>query len=72
MLTHALSAGTQFSKDSDPHGSAEKPLMVFPSTDEIGGVFSRSDGCDGKVGAVGGLPMNPNSSKAEVGCRVLV
>nr|POE98402.1 hypothetical protein CFP56_65580 [Quercus suber] len=68
MLTHASSAGTQFSEDSDPHGSTKKPLMVFPGTDEIGGVFSRSDGYNGKVRAVGGLPMDPNSSRVEVGC----
>nr|POE74432.1 hypothetical protein CFP56_35654 [Quercus suber] len=42
--------------------------MVIPGIDEIGGVFSRSDGCSGKVGAVGGLLVDPNSSGVEVGC----
>ena len=61
-------AGPQCSEGSDPHGSAEKFLMVFPGSSELGGVFPRSNGYDDEVGAVGGLPVGHKSSGAEVGC----
>ncbi|KAK9983442.1 hypothetical protein SO802_032967 [Lithocarpus litseifolius] len=68
IATHVSTARTQISEGSNPHGSAEKPLMVFLGIGEMGGVLIRSDGCGGKVGAVGGHPVDPESSKAEVDC----
>ena len=67
-MTHISSAGRQFSEGLDPHGSAKKPLMVFPSTGEMGDVLTRSDGCGGKDGAVDGLLVDPKSNGTEVGC----
>uniref|UniRef100_A0A7N2KR07 Uncharacterized protein n=1 Tax=Quercus lobata TaxID=97700 RepID=A0A7N2KR07_QUELO len=67
-MTHFSSAVSHFSEGSDPHGSSEKSLMVFPGTDEMGGVLTRSDGCGGQGGAVDGLSVDPKSSGAEVGC----
>ena len=63
FINHASSTGTQISEGSDPHGSAEKPLMVVSGTDEMGDALTRSDGCGGKVGAVGGLPVYPKCTK---------
>ena len=68
IMTHFSSAGSQFSEGSDPHDSSEKSLMVFPGTDEMGGVLTRFDGCGGQGGAVDGLSVDPKSSGAEVGC----
>ena len=67
-MTHFSSMGSQFSEGSDPHGSSEKSLMVFPGTDEMGGVLTRFDGCGGKGGAIDGHLVDPKSSEAEVGC----
>ena len=67
-MTHFSSVVSHFSEGSDPHGSSEKSLMVFPGIDEMGGVLTRSDGCGGQGGAVDGLSVDPKSSGAEVGC----
>ena len=71
-MTHFSSTGSQFSEGSDPHGSSEKSLMVFPGTDEMGGVLTRFDGCGGQGGAVDGLSVDPKSSGAEWVVWVLV
>lgn len=68
VLSCNLLAGPQRSEGSDPHGSTEKHLMVFPSSSELGGVFIRSDGYGDEVRAVGGLPTGHKSSGAKVGC----
>ena len=68
VLSCNLLAGPQHSEGSDPYGSAEKHLMVFPSSSELGGVFLRSDGDGDEVGVVGGLPTGHKSNGAEVGC----
>nr|POE97245.1 hypothetical protein CFP56_60347 [Quercus suber] len=65
--THVSSEVTQISEGLDPHGSVEKPLMVFPGTGELGDVLTRSNGCGSKVGVVDGLPEDPNPSGTEVG-----
>ena len=68
VLSCNLLAGPQHSEGSDPYGSAEKHLMVFPSSSELGGVFLRSDGDGDEVRVVGGLPTGHKSNGVEVGC----
>nr|POF00514.1 hypothetical protein CFP56_40343 [Quercus suber] len=75
VLTGDFLAGPQCSDGSDPHGPAEKLLLVVPGSGELGGVFPRSDGHGDEIGAVGGLPVGHKSSGAEasgVGDTVIV
>nr|POE60891.1 methylthioribose-1-phosphate isomerase [Quercus suber] len=65
VLTCDFLAGPQCSDGSDPHGPAEKLLLVVPGSGELGGVFPRSDGHGDEIGAVGGLPVGHKSSGAE-------
>nr|POE94931.1 hypothetical protein CFP56_64998 [Quercus suber] len=65
VLTCDLLAGPQCSDGSDPHGPAEKLLLVVPGSGELGGVFPRSDGHGDVIGAVDGLPVGHKSSGAE-------
>lgn len=46
--------------------------MVFSGTDEMGSVLTRSNGCDGKVGVIGGLPEDPKSIRSELGCMSFI
>ena len=57
---------------SGSHGLAEKPPMVFPSSDEVGGVLLRSNrGLD--VAVAGGASFGgPPSSGIEMGQVVFV
>nr|POF08639.1 hypothetical protein CFP56_39757 [Quercus suber] len=68
VLTCDFLAGPHCSDGPDPHGSAEKLLLVVPVSDELGGVFPRSNGYGDEIGAVGGLPVGHKSSGAEASC----
>ena len=54
-------------EESGSHESAEKTPTVSSSTDEVGGVFSRSEGCFDVAVAGGSSLVGPLSSSAKVG-----
>nr|POF25604.1 hypothetical protein CFP56_28102 [Quercus suber] len=69
-ITAAFDGHTQrqCSDGPDPHGLAEKLLLVVLVSGELGGVFPRSDGYGDEIGVVGGLPVGHKSSGAEASC----
>ena len=52
---------------SGSHGLVEKPPMVSPSSDEVGGVLLRSDRCLDMAVASGASSGGPPSSGIEMG-----